>query len=208
MVKNTNLLSEIIQGRIKTLIGHWPHVNKQLFHSSWWESEEPTSCRYQSSSPSSQAALGETHVLPVALAVLWRSPICTVVVSNRGRAPLWEMRPNAVFAAATAAKYLIISNEHLWHCAMGSEMQISPSGNIFISFSGMATFNKMGVTITPSLSAMVPARSSHRWEGVECLEGKAVSISGRVTRLIDELNSSEFGNWIAFVSINGTDLFP
>lgn len=77
---------------------------------------------------------------------------------------------------------------------MGSEMQISHSGNIFISFLGMATFNKLGVTITPSPGATVAAQSSHGWEGVECLEEKAACISGRATRLIDELNSLKFGN--------------
>lgn len=36
-----------------------------------------------------------------------------MVVSNRGRAPLREMWPNVVFAAAIAAKYLIISKAYL-----------------------------------------------------------------------------------------------
>lgn len=80
---------------------------------------------------------------------------------------------------------------------MGSEMQISHSGNIFIGFSGMATFNKPGVTITPSPSAVVAVQSSHSWERLECLVGKATCISGRV-RLIDELKSSKFGNQISF----------
>lgn len=62
---------------------------------------------------------GWNPVLSVALAVLWKSPIC-MVVSNRGRALLWEMWPNMFFAAAMAAKYLIISNAHLWAAGSGT----------------------------------------------------------------------------------------
>lgn len=49
----------------------------------------------------------------------WVKPWCPpeeppcVVVAHRGRAPLHQMWPDAVFARATAAKYWIISSEHL-----------------------------------------------------------------------------------------------
>lgn len=87
-------------------------------------------------------------------------------------------------------------------------MQIIHYENTVISFSGMATLNKPGVNMTPSPSVTVPAQSCS-WERREwTLEGKATCISGRVTRLMEELNSPRFGNWTAFVSSKRIYLFP
>lgn len=138
----------------------------------------------------------------------WRKAVCFLWLwlSSGGVPLVWwcptEKEPHfercglTWFAAAMAAKYLIVSSAQLWAAGSGTVLWAQKCKSLtqeifFISFSGMPTFNKLGVTITPSPSAMVEAQSSHSWEGVECLVGKTTCISGRVTRLIDELNSSK-----------------
>lgn len=92
------------------------------------------------------------------------------------------MWPNVGFAAAAAAKYLISQRNTseqlgLALCYGLRHANLSPR-RYFISFSGMATFNKLGGTITPSPSAIAAAQGFHSWEGVQCLVGKAACISG------------------------------